>query len=207
MAVAVTFGHSWASAVFYNFSVVKLADNETLDWPDLEYKKAWAEREKRLAVLSFDVHEDLCTILRKGKVDRLQSVSDIIGFAEDASNPAVFTLQFAIPEDPKKQKKFVEFERFEVWNRFDRQIIHELVTHATANSGSIKDLEDSFPKQYVNNAPLPLCDFWWSLDTASHWRTTATAIQDPAPLRASGQAEDQLRHEILRPGQVEALHL
>ena len=35
--------------------------------------------------------------------------------------------------DPKKQKKFVEFERFECWNRFDRQIIRELIDHAKGN--------------------------------------------------------------------------
>ena len=136
--------------------MIKLAEDETLEWPDLEYKKAWAERDKRLAVLSFDVHDDLCTILRKGKADRLQSVSDIVGFTEDAANPAGLTLQFALPDDPKKQKKFVEFERFEVWNRFDRQIIAELINHATENSGSIKDLDDSFPKQTLHHSVLQI---------------------------------------------------
>ena len=113
MAVAVTFGHSWASAVFYNFSVVKLDKEENLSWDTLEYKKAWAERGKRDAVLSFDVHDDLCTILRKGKVERTVPTADIVSCTEDESCPATLTLQFAPPDDPKKRKKFVEFERLE----------------------------------------------------------------------------------------------
>ena len=146
MAVAVTFGHSWASAVFCapahhacrypptdhsavalccadNFSVIKLEKDESLPWDDMDYKKAWAEREKRVAVLSFDVHGDVCTVLRKGKVERTQAMADIVSFREDESCATALTLQFALPDDPKKRKKFVEFESFQCWNRFDRQII------------------------------------------------------------------------------------
>jgi hypothetical protein len=167
MAVAVTFGHSWASAVFCapahpacrypptdhsavalccadNFSVIKLEKDESLPWDDMDYKKAWAEREKRVAVLSFDVHGDVCTVLRKGKVERTQAMADIVSFREDESCATALTLQFALPDDPKKRKKFVEFESFQCWNRFDRQIIQELIVHAQENDGSIQDLEDRY---------------------------------------------------------------
>ena len=158
MAVAVTFGHSWASAVFYNFSVIKLdhGKQESVSWDNLDYKKACAERGKRDAVLSFDVHDDLCTVLRKGKPERTVPTADIVSCTEDESCPKTMTLQFAPPEDPKKQKKFVEFERFECWNRFDRQIIRELIDHAKGNDGSIADLEDSFPKQTIHHSVLQI---------------------------------------------------
>ena len=35
-----------ASAVFYNFSVMKLEKQEVLEWDGVAYKKAWAERDK-----------------------------------------------------------------------------------------------------------------------------------------------------------------
>ena len=106
-------------------------------------------------MLSFDIHHDTCTILKKGKVERTEAISSLVAFTEDDTHATVLSLQFAPPDDPKKAKKFEEVVRLEVLNPFDRQIIKELMAHAT-ETGSLEDLEDSFPKQTLHHSVLQL---------------------------------------------------
>ena len=114
-----------------------------------------ARARRRQRVLSFDIHHDTCTILKKGKVERTEAISSLVAFTEDDTHATVLSLQFAPPDDPKKAKKFEEVVRLEVLNPFDRQIIKELMAHAT-ETGSLEDLEDSFPKQTLHHSVLQL---------------------------------------------------
>ena len=160
MAVAVTFGHSWASGVFYNFSAMKLIDDENLDWEGtlVDYRKALSERDKRAIVVMFDIADDTVSLIKKGKVERLQPLSDVVACALDPSqtdprrgHTIIITFK---PPAGKKPKKFEETVRIELCNRFDVEIIRELVSHSNAHDGSIKDLEDSFPKQTLHHSAL-----------------------------------------------------
>ena len=85
------------------------------------HAQACARRRQR--VLSFDIHHDTCTILKKGKVERTEAISSLVAFTEDDTHATVLSLQFAPPDDPKTAKKFEEVVRLEVLNPFDRQII------------------------------------------------------------------------------------
>ena len=232
MAVAVTFGHSWASAVFYNFSALEHQVTGTKDWDHshdvpwdkMDFKKGWVEREKLSVVVAFDIHDDRISILKNSKVMKSHKLCDIAKVEIDPNDSRRFRLEFdntktmfeemdkddsgaldakevaalckdmgrkmtkedlaaAMAEMDEDGGGEVEFEEFshwwaknkpaegikgkkskgnyadytvllEVFNKFDANILKELVLHSREHNGSIASLDDSFPKQTLHHGLL-----------------------------------------------------
>ena len=146
---------------------MKLIDDENLDWEGtlVDYRKAFPERDKRAIVVMFDIADDTVSLIKKGKVERLQSLSDVVACALDPSQTDprrghTITITFKPPAG-KKPKKFEETVRIELCNRFDVEIIRELVSHSNAMTAASKTSKTRFQSRHFTTQH-------WGYDQRAH---------------------------------------